>query len=328
MTPLARKMSFHPEAMAHETLGSYQIEAYLGAGTTSLVYSARGVTHPYQQVTLKVLRPQLLGQRDVVRAFRHEALLSQLIDHTQIVKTLSAQYDAGLYYLVRKAINPAMTLDRLILHERRAPHIHAFQMTCQLTDALVYLHEHVGIAHRDIKPSNILIAHRSSQWNATLIDLGIACLLAERQTGQPLYRHADTMRDPRSLPDAAPNEPFLLVGSPAYLPPELILGSALPQAGRDWAAYDIYALGVTVYVTLTGILPYAGRSLRELGHAIKTSTPLAPIVLLPRIAPAFSAAVMRAMNPEPRNRYASAREFLGALRQIEEYDNYSGPEDS
>jgi serine/threonine-protein kinase len=153
----------------------------------------------------------------------------------------------------------------------------------QVLQALVYAHR-LGVVHRDIKPSNIMIAHDGT---VKVLDFGIAL------TGQG-----------SELTSAG-----YLLGSVSYMSPEQINGS------KASASSDLYAVGVTLYELLTGLMPITGANNYEIMMAHMNRMPVAPHVIAPMVPMRISDAVMRALAKDPAHRFATAEEFLMALQQ-------------
>jgi serine/threonine protein kinase len=138
------------------------------------------------------------------------------------------------------------------------------------------------VIHRDIKPSNIML---TLDGRVKLLDFGIALATP----------------DPRLTMTGA------VVGSMHYIPPEQIYGE--PPDERS----DLYAMGVTLYEMITGRLPIEGASYPQVIAAHLQHRPTPPHLVNPRISEALSAVVMKALDKEKRDRWQTAKEFLGAL---------------
>jgi serine/threonine-protein kinase len=156
--------------------------------------------------------------------------------------------------------------------------------TRQVLEALRYAHGR-GVVHRDIKPSNIMI---TPQNEAKVLDFGLA-LGGSALAGQRLTTTG------------------ALVGSMHYIAPEQISGE--PHDARS----DIYAVGVTLYEMITGRLPIEGSTHVQVIAAHLQHAPKPPDQINPKIPAGLSAAVMRALAKNPRERWQSAEAFLAAL---------------
>src|SRR5688572_232694 len=165
----------------------------------------------------------------------------------------------------------------------------------QIADALVAAHA-AGVVHRDLKPANIALGPGGKP---KILDFGLA-------HNRTLDLSASTGPLSTDLHGAA----RIVVGTPHYMPPELLLGHAMDERG------DIYSLGITLFELLTGQRPYVGADT----GAVAMNVLRAP---MPRVRdiragvpPALDAVVARAMERRPEDRYASAAEMRDALKRV------------
>ena len=181
---------------------------------------------------------------------------------------------------------------RAILQERtRLSLSESLDITGQLAEALVYLHDH-GVYHRDLKPENVLV---DSCGKVHIIDFGIALLQGARRVTW------------RNLSD--------VLGTPDYMSPEQIQGK------RGDARSDLYALGIMLYEMLTGAVPFHGDN----ALAVMQSTPHqdSPIFRISRILyipPQIEAIIMKSIRKNTNERYQSADAFLHDLKNYNELD--------
>jgi serine/threonine protein kinase len=158
-------------------------------------------------------------------------------------------------------------------------------IAAQLAHSLAVAHEH-GVIHRDIKPQNLLL---DASGVLKVMDFGVA-RLAERTT---------------SVTEAG-----LAVGTPAYMPPEQLLGE-----GVD-ARSDLYAAGVVLYECLTGHKPFEASSVMVLIKKLLTEMPQSPVELNPDVPPALAALMLRLLAKEPAERVQTARELEQQLQSL------------
>jgi serine/threonine protein kinase len=271
-----------PKAFRIAMADHYEIEARLADGSAASVFLANDIRHG-RRVALKVLRPDASAAFSDVRFVREIKFLAHL-QHPHILALYDSGLAAGLLYYVMPYV-PGESLRARLAREKHLPVRDAARIACQLAGALDYAHRH-GVIHRDIKPENVLLA----ETHVMLMDFGIARaigLAAGEQLTSPLA--------------VGP-------GTPAYMSPEQFI----PGADLDGRT-DIYSLGVVVYETLSGELPFdpaGGRMalMRKLGQPAPSLTTVAPA-----IAPAIAGVVARALATEPNDRYSSAAEFAAAL---------------
>lgn len=261
-------------------LGSYELIRQLGEGGMAQVYLARDVRLG-REVAVKVL-DQRLGARPGFRErFLREARVAASLDHPNIVPL----YDFGeserqLLYLVMPFVSGGSLQDRL--KEAPFPVGEVATYGSQIADALEYAHQR-GVVHRDVKPANMLL---HADGRLLLSDFGLAKIL---NTSRPAT--------PRNHPDA---------GTPEYMAPEQI-------NGRSDERSDIYALGVVLYLLLTGRLPFTGSTSAKVMERHLYRLPAEPRHLNPSITPAMQSVVLHALAKHPEDRYQRASELGGAL---------------
>lgn len=262
--------------MLGSTIGNYQILAKLGEGGMGAVY--KGVDLMVErEVAIKVLRPQIAAQPELVERFHAEAVALARLNHPCIA-TLYSFFRAGDEYFMVMEFVPGRTLEALLRESGAMPVETSFAIARQVLEALEHAHS-IGILHRDIKPANIMLT-ASGQVKVT--DFGIARVLG----------HARMTREGS------------LCGTPEYLAPERIRGQEADLRS------DLYSLGVVLYEMLSGHLPFAGGNEYELmrAHLEQQPPPFSGSV-----APEVEQIVARALAKDPAGRFATAGEFHKAL---------------
>jgi serine/threonine-protein kinase len=260
----------------------YVIERELGAGGMATVYLAHDVRHD-RKVALKVLRPELSAILGAER-FLHEIKTTANLQHPHILSLFDSGEADGLVYYVMPYVEGESLRDRLA-REKQLPVEDAVRIAREVADALHYAHEH-GIVHRDIKPENILL-HGG---HAMVADFGIA-LAASRSEGSTRM-----------------TETGMSLGTPYYMSPEQSMGEReiTPKA-------DIYALGCVLYEMLTAEPPFTGATAQAIIARVMTEEPRSLTLQRKSIPPHIEAAVERALEKLPADRWASAAEFGAAL---------------
>lgn len=261
-------------------LGSYELVRPLGEGGMAQVYLARDIRLG-REVAVKVLDPQLAERSGFQERFLREARVAAALDHPNIVPLYDFGESEFNLYLVMPFISGGSLQDKL----KRAPFSpgEAAKYVSQIADALDYAHQR-SVVHRDVKPANMLI---HADGRVMLSDFGLAKIL-----GGPSRASA-----PRGRPDA---------GTPEYMAPEQV-------EGNTDARSDIYALGVVLYLLLTGHLPFAGTTSNAVmdGHLYRLPEP--PRLLNSSITPAMQEVVLRALAKHPEDRFQKAGELGAAL---------------
>ena len=270
-----------PHSVASLLADRYDSLTEIGAGGMAVVFRARDKRHP-RNVVIKVLRPELGSAQDHERFLREIDALSSL-QHPHILPLIDSGRVDGTLFLVAPLVEGGSVRDLL----RRGPLAieQATQIAREVADALAYAHRR-GIVHRDIKPENILV----SQGHALLADFGIS-------RGSPTGSASTLTQAGES------------VGTPAYMSPEQAAGDSHLSDGRS----DIYSLGCVLFEMIAGTPPYPGPDARTVmaRHAIDSIPAIE--AFRPSITPALRAAVERALQKVPADRFDSATDFAAAL---------------
>ncbi|MEP6496226.1 MAG: protein kinase [bacterium] len=266
----------------------YRIERRLGQGGMATVYLAEDLKHD-RKVALKVLRPELAAVIGADR-FLQEIKTTAQLQHPHILPlyasgSTTASQGGGtefLYYVMPYI--QGETLREKIDRDVQLGIDEAVKITTEVADALQYAHEH-GVIHRDIKPENILLQNG----RAMVADFGIALAVSAAADG----RMTGT---------------GLSLGTPLYMSPE--------QATADKHVTnrsDIYSLGAVLYEMLTGESPHAGPSAQAIILKI-VSDEVRPVRELRKsVPPNVAAAVAKAVEKLPADRFDSAKAFAEAL---------------
>ncbi|MCC7074970.1 MAG: protein kinase [Deltaproteobacteria bacterium] len=248
-------------------IGGYQVERELGAGGMGRVYLA---TDPALQrkVALKVLLPELLEQREMRQRFLREARALARVSSPYVVAVFAVGEDPTVGPFVVMEYLEGEDLQARLRREGRIPWQQAARYG---KDAILGLKaaEGAGIVHRDVKPANLFVVGE----RALITDFGLA----------------------REIQGAGVTQAGLVVGTPAYLAPEVIRGS--PATG----ASDLYSLGATLFHLVAGRPPFTEESpLEVLATALRAEAPaLAALVEVP---PALSSLIARMLAKDPAAR--------------------------
>jgi serine/threonine-protein kinase len=222
-------------------VGRYRLQAPIGKGGMGEVWLAWDQSLQ-RSVALKILRMGA-SSPEAVRRFELEAQAAGRLRGPHVVRVFDAgASEDGLYYIAMEYL-AGMNLASLVEKFGPLPPARAIYLAIQACVALEEAHA-AGIIHRDLKPHNLHLTHMPDEPDfLKLLDFGIARRL---EPGASTERLTVT---------------GLMVGTPAYLAPELWLG------GEADARTDIYAFGVTLHVMLTGVTPFEGWSMSRLRAA-------------------------------------------------------------
>jgi putative nucleotidyltransferase with HDIG domain len=271
--------------MIGSTLLNYRVTAELGAGGLGTVYAAEHVIIG-RRAALKVLKPEIAHDHQMVQRFLVEARAVAAIRHPNIVDVTDYGQVEGRFVIVMELLE-GETLARRLEREPCLPEQVVLPLLTQLASALGAAHEQ-GIVHRDLKPENIFLTSYPDYPDfVKVLDFGVAKLLG---TGGALK-----------------TSPGLLIGTPAYMSPEQCLGDeTLDQRS------DVYALGVVAYRLLTGQLPFEGNLMQQLqGHL--TRVPRPPRELRGELSEPLVEVVMRCLSRAAADRFQSMHELRAAL---------------
>jgi eukaryotic-like serine/threonine-protein kinase len=265
----------------------YLLKREIARGGAGAVFEAEHV-YTKRSVALKLLVPEQRSAAEPRARLLREALALSTARHPGVVAALDAgETDDGTPYLVLELLE-GRSLEGILAVRRRIAAAEAAWVGVALCDALGAAHQR-GIVHRDIKPSNVFVA-RDEQGREVikLFDFGVARIPDDNN---------------KLTQDGA------LLGTPEYMAPEQLL--AHPIDPRT----DLYALGVTLYECLAGVVPFEGNFGEVL---LKVSTqPLPPLRQKVSDVPAdFAAAIEKALAREPDARYPDAQSFAQALRKV------------
>ena len=275
-------MSDAPARLNAALEGRYAIERELGEGGMAVVYLAQDLRHE-RKVALKVLKPELEAVVGAER-FLAEITTTANLTHPHILPLHdSGEADSFLFYVMPHI--EGESLRERIDREKQLGVDDAVAITQKVADALDYAHGK-GVVHRDIKPGNILLSERGEPLVA---DFGIALAVAQAGGGRI-------------------TETGLSLGTPHYMSPEQATGD------RDVdPRSDVYALGCVLYEMLVGEPPYPGATAQAVLGKIISGKPVSATEQRPSIPANVDAAVRKALEKLPADRFTSAQEFVRAL---------------
>jgi serine/threonine-protein kinase len=266
------------------TLAGYTLLDRVGEGGTATVYRAQHAE--YGTVALKVLREKLRQDRTAVARFVREASFGTRVTHANVIRTIQTGETGGLQFL---AIEWAAGELMESYAKRNAPFPpdEVADVVQQIASAVFAAHA-VGIVHRDLKPDNLMYDHESR--TVKLLDFGIA-----------------TATD--VTPDQRLTRAGFFVGTLMYVAPEALSGEVVSPAA------DQYSLATMAYLFLTGALPYAARSPREMFTQLLSQPPI-PLNKAKadiQYSAEVEAVVAKGLAKHPQDRYPDVVAFAGAL---------------
>jgi len=271
------------EGLIGRELGGYRVVRELGRGSMGVVYHAIQTTLQ-RDVALKVLAPNLAGDRELLERFLREARLAARLSHPNIVHIYDQGCERDFFFIAMEYV-PGRSLRQLLDKEGRLSPQRAIEVAMQVCEALQYAHE-MGVIHRDIKPDNILMNEGLGQIKVT--DFG----LAKGATSMTL------------------TTPGAFLGSPHYMALEQLRGERVD--GRA----DLYSLGRVLYRSLAGRAPFETTDfvslvVSEINDEVPHLRQFAP-----EVPEELAAVVMKAQAKAKADRYQSAAEMLMALERL------------
>jgi serine/threonine-protein kinase len=237
-------------------------------------------------VAIKIPHEEMEADPVLLERFRREEEIGQELDHPGVVKTFDGEERSRVYMVIEWVDGRLL---RSILNQKcrdegcRMPVERALKIALGICDALDYMHKH-GVVHRDLKPENIMV---DGDDRVKLIDFGIAM-----------------KEDARRLTFV---DLSTTLGTPDYISPEQVKGQRGDQRS------DIYSLGVMLYEMLTGETPFSGPNPLAVMNERVLHDPRPARKLRAEISPQLQEILNRALERDPRHRYATASEMAWDL---------------
>ncbi|HET6897672.1 MAG TPA: protein kinase, partial [Vicinamibacteria bacterium] len=272
--------------------GRYRIVRFIAAGGMGEVYEATDLALG-TEVAVKTIRPDLAAREQVMERFRREILLARRVTHPNVCRIFDlGQHSSGAGADVTFLTMELLRGETLRHYLRRSGALSAedaLPLVEQMAEALAAAHD-AGVVHRDFKAANVMLVpgpSPESPLRVVVTDFGLAWAGDSSRT----LTHSDH-----------------LVGTPAYVAPEQAGG------GEITAATDIYAFGVVLYEMVTARLPFEGDSPISIVLKRFHEEPVSPRDHAPALRRHWETAILRCLERDPRDRFASATDVMAALR--------------
>lgn len=279
---------------------NYRFESIVGTGTMGIVYRA---VHTLigKPAAIKVLKPDYADDPEMVRRLVREARTVNAIRHPSIVNAFGfgTLQRTGQPYIVMDLLE-GEPLDAFIKREAPVGLRTATVILDELLSGLYAAHQ-VGVIHRDMKPGNCFLERQADGGSRLkLLDFGLA-------------RQAD-----RAGGSIRPTNPGTLVGTPAFMAPEQVMGQKVTPAT------DLYAVGGIAYQLLTGHLPHEAPSAIEVLTQKMKQEPMHPKQWNPRLEDDVDAWILSLLDRDPARRPRDADAVRRALRRLSESRTIAG----
>jgi serine/threonine protein kinase len=265
-------------------IGAYRILELIDTGGMGSVY--KGLDPATNSVVAVKVIPEEVVADEVLRLrFAQECQVVRSVNHPHCVRVIDFGLEGSSAYMVLEYVD-GESLGARLERDGRLSEEEAVRLVGQVGQALHYLHQR-RVIHRDIKPDNILL---TADGQAKLTDLGLAKNL-DGDFNLTVTQSA--------------------LGTPNFMAPE-----QFEDAKRADARSDLYALAATLYMLVTGELPFRARSVRAVGMIYKKKLAHAitpPRQLVPELSERLETEILKALQPDRQARHASVAEFLAGL---------------
>src|SRR5437588_11833824 len=233
-----------------------------------------------RHVALKILHAQYTGDDEFVERFKREARSVAQLSHPNIVTVIDRGEDSGRQFIVFEYID-GENLKELVVRQGRLWVRDALQLAIQVARGLAFAHEH-GVVHRDVKPQNVLL---NGDGQAKVTDFGIA----------------------RTLTVDGVTQTGTVLGTSNYIAPEQASGQPVD------AQTDVYSLGVVLYELLAGDVPFPGENFVSVAMKHVNEPPPNLLDVRRDVPLRVAAAVDRALEKDPSQRFPSMDAFAAEL---------------
>ena len=273
--------AFKPGAMVG---GRYEVVQMLGAGGMGQVYEAVD-TALDGRVALKTLRPQVARRQEFVERFRREIYTARKVTHYNVCRIFDLGFDGEQPFLTMELVRGETLRDR-VQREGRLGVDQALPLLRGMAAALDAAHA-AKVVHRDFKSSNVML---EPSGRVVVTDFGLALPLDDEKWQQFDLTHSG-----------------LLIGSAPYMAPEQVEGGPVDERT------DVYALGVVMFEALTGTLPWTGDTPIAIATRRLHEDPPSPRSRVPDLDARWERVILRCLQRDPAQRFASAGEVVRAL---------------
>jgi serine/threonine protein kinase/HAMP domain-containing protein len=262
-------------------IGRYRIGASIGEGAMAQVFLAHDPSIE-RTIAIKVLRPELRGDPEVVQRFLKESRAAGILSHAHIATIYDVGQSDGIPYIAMEHVD-GEPLDTMLANQGRLTTERVLALSVQIADALDFAHRH-GVIHRDIKPSNILITDKGRC--AKLLDFGIARI--------------DVLGDVHAEKEVCRTVVGQIMGTPRYMSPEQAMG--MPVDHRS----DLFSLGSVIYEMAVGKPAFPANGLASLAIQIAQGSPIPVEQEISDCPRGLRFVISKLLAKKPADRFTSA----------------------
>jgi serine/threonine-protein kinase len=285
-------MGFLDSVEAGTKIDSYRIDAPVARSGMASIFRATDL-RDNRVVALKIPHPDMEADPILFDRFQREAGIGERLNHPGVMRVFAVEKRSRVYMVMEWCDGRLL---REILSEGKISQDRAIRIAIEVLEALEYTHDN-GVVHRDLKPENIMV---DANDNIKLIDFGIAGDSAARRLTYANFTAT--------------------LGTADYISPEQVKGK------RGDGRSDVYAMGIILYEMLTGRQPFTGSSPLEVMNDRMLNYPTPPSVVDPSISPPLQEVLYRALERDPKNRYAGAKDFAHDLQHLDQVGVEDRPE--
>jgi serine/threonine-protein kinase len=265
-------------------IDSYRIDQPIARSGMASIFRATDL-RDNRVVALKIPHPDMEADPILFDRFQRESGIGERLNHPNVMRVFGDEKRSRIYMVMEWCEGRLL---RQIMDEEKLSPERAITITKGVLRALDYIHGN-GVVHRDLKPENIMVDEND---HIKLIDFGIA---SDNTARRLTYANFTAT-----------------LGTPNYISPEQVKGK------RGDGRSDVYSMGVILYELLTGKLPFSGPSPIAAMNDRLLNHPVPPTVADPTISPQLQEVIYRALERDPKNRYATAHEFLHDLDHLDQ----------
>ncbi len=260
----------------------YRIRRLLGSGGMADVYEALDLELD-ETIAVKVVHPDVANRESMVNQFKKEIKLARKIVHPNVCRIYDFGSAGDLKFVTMELVEGS-TLDTLTRERTDLDLDTKIEMFREILSGLEAAHA-IGIIHRDLKPQNVMV---TTEGRAVIMDFGIARELSTDEI------------------TTATSE---VIGTPAYMAPERMLGNRVDQRA------DIYSLGVILFELATNRRPFSGMTVFDMAQNQLSVDPPNPSAINPDLPPWLEPIILKMLAKSPEDRFQTVAELMAGLPQ-------------